>query len=368
MLIFNCYCIRMSTFVAKTVEFVTLLNTSNRSFPRVQDIIASGYENRFELKRVLNLHSNKWSPTVKRDFIAYCIDQPDALYAVQYAVQLWSITQDPREVNDILKQYSITSLSPADEYAHDALSCMYMYNEFVAEVNYLIDATLTSEQKLCVVIEKHAEYSTRNNTTEKEFNTYVQMKSFTTFRRYFNMLDNYVYQTVQNLYPSVESECYLYWHLLRNKWSPYIPIYNHCAPTISDGRKEVDHYNSGYAPIIFCERRVYLHALKELLTNVKNNTTIVTMEKSQWNKYETMSRLEYLRRGIRLLNERLINEFPLRLVEAARAVYDVHALVDDVQVDNFSKVNGISRDSASELLFTMSNVIMFERQIVLLTA
>ena len=360
----------MLTFKPKIVEFVSLLNTSNGSFSRVKDCVASGYEKRLELKRLLSLHSSNWSPTVKLNFIGYCIEQqPDALYAVQYAVQMWSFFQDPREINDMIIQYCVTSLSPADEYAHEALSCMYMYNEFVAEVNYLIDDTLTSEQKLCVVIEKHAEYSSRNNTTEQDFNAYIEMKSLTKFRRYFNMLDNYVYQIVQNLYPAVESECYMYWYLLRNKWSPYIPSYSHCAPVISSHRKreEEDHYNSGHAPIIFCERRVYLSALRQLLNDVKNNTTIVTMDKDQWNKYEEMSRLEYLRRGIRLLNERLINEFSLRLVEAARAVYDVHALVHDLQVDDFSKVNGISRDSASELLFTMSNVILFERQIVLLT-
>lgn len=348
-------------------NFVSLLNNSNRSLQRVKDSVALGFEDRAELKRLLNLHSSKWSPAMKISFIKHCVEQPDALYAVQYAVQLWSITQDPREVNDVIKQFSGISLSPTDEYACDALSCMYMYNEFVAEVNYLIDNSLSPEQKLCVVIEKHAEYSTRNNTTEKQFNAYIEMKSLTTFRRYYNMLDNYMYQIVQNLYPCVESECYLYWYLLRNKWSPYLLNYHHCPPVVSGHRQreEKDHYNSGIAPIILCERRVYLNALRRLLTDIKNGTTLI--EEQPWTRYEGMSRLDYLHRAVRLLNERLIDQFPSRLVEAGRAMYEVHGMVDDVHVDKFSRLNGVARDTASEILFTLSNVIVFEREIVMLT-
>ncbi|ACH69423.1 hypothetical protein PsunGV_gp073 [Pseudalatia unipuncta granulovirus] len=347
--------------------FVSLLSNNNRSLQRVKDSVALGFEDRVELKKLLNSYSTKWKPEVKINFIKHCVEQPDALYAVQYAVQLWSITMDPREINDIIKQFTSTSLSPTDEYAYDALSCMYMYNEFVAEVNYLIDDSLSSEQKLCVVVEKHNEYSTRNNTTEKQFNAYIEMKSLTTFRRYFNMLDNYMYQIVQNLYPYIESECYLYWYLLRNKWSPYMPNYHHCPPVVLGHQKrdEKDHYNSGIAPIILCERRAYLNALQRLVTDIRNGTTLI--DEQPWTRYEGMSRLDYLHRAVRLLNERLIDQFPSRLVEAGRAVYEVHGMVDDVHVDKFSKINGVARDTASEILFTLSNLIVFEREIIMLT-
>ncbi|AQQ80332.1 ORF65 [Betabaculovirus altermyunipunctae] len=286
-------------------------------------------------RHLLDDHFRQWSRAIKIDFIEYCLSlQSRGMYAVDYAFELWTqdLQEDPRDINTVIKRCHV---SVSDAVTSDALACIFMYNEFLSDVRGLLDNTLTPAQTLRVVVEKHAEYSAKNCTTSPTFEPYVRMVALTQFRRYYNLLDFYVYHQLQQLYPTIKTDCYLYWFLVRNDWAPYATSIDHIAP------------------IVYCERMEFLNALKGLAINVDNDNTID--EPDHWSKYATFNRRA---RGLRLLDNYLTVRFNSDVVRAAEAVYNDHnVLVDEEIVSRFAVTHRLPTHLANELLFTVSNLI-----------
>lgn len=303
------------------------------------------------VKYLIFNNSSEWNKNEMAEFLSFSAKQADATYAIDFAVDLWTRTKNPVEINEIITK-CVAALSADDELSLNSFSCLYMYNNYLIEVSNRLNAKMPVKELAQVVVEMHAKYSTKNITTLPRLNRYENMLAHAKFRQYYKLLDMHIYNTLNKFCPSLIEESNIYFCILFNNWSHYIPDRQHSKPVIDPNGKRVKNDVALFTigPIMFLERQEFLLSLQGR-----------ARQRDECKPYEC--RCMFLKRGLRLLNNYCMKRFSSTMLDRAESFYKTTKKIEEDCVLRLSQNYGWSLDITYELLYVFSCIIYLRQQI-----